>query len=120
MHLVPGAAPRQVDVQPLNSSALRVTWRSVLPRLRQGQVRGYQVHFSRVESGESRTLPQIKDLLLDDAQVKSHLQTLKKNLLSVVLAANYFCSSFILLTHFAHLSRLPTGCVSSVQQDGGG
>lgn len=71
--LVPGAAPRQVDVQPLNSSALRVTWRSVLPRLRQGQVRGYQVHFSRAESGESRNLPRIKDLLLDEAQVTSQL-----------------------------------------------
>uniref|UniRef100_A0A087Y2A2 protein-tyrosine-phosphatase n=1 Tax=Poecilia formosa TaxID=48698 RepID=A0A087Y2A2_POEFO len=65
---VPGAAPRQVDVQPLNSSALRVTWRSVLPRLRQGQIRGYQVHFSRTEGGESRTLPRIKDLLLDESQ----------------------------------------------------
>ncbi|XP_023191870.1 receptor-type tyrosine-protein phosphatase S-like isoform X6 [Xiphophorus maculatus] len=67
---VPGAAPRQVDVQPLNSSALRVTWRSVLPRLRQGQIRGYQVHFSRTESGESRTLPRIKDLLLDESQME--------------------------------------------------
>ncbi|KAA8587239.1 hypothetical protein FQN60_016101, partial [Etheostoma spectabile] len=67
---VPGAAPRQVDVQPLNASALRVSWRSVLPRLRQGQVRGYQVHFSRSESGESRTLPQIKDLLLDESQME--------------------------------------------------
>ncbi|XP_034744852.1 receptor-type tyrosine-protein phosphatase S-like isoform X10 [Etheostoma cragini] len=67
---VPGAAPRQVDVQPLNASALRVSWRSVLPRLRQGQVRGYQVHFSRSESGESRTLPQIKDILLDESQME--------------------------------------------------
>uniref|UniRef100_A0A671YU68 protein-tyrosine-phosphatase n=1 Tax=Sparus aurata TaxID=8175 RepID=A0A671YU68_SPAAU len=65
---VPGAAPRQVDVQPLNSSALRVTWRSVLPRLRQGQIRGYQVHFNRAESGESRNLPRIKDVLLDESQ----------------------------------------------------
>uniref|UniRef100_A0A8C9Z4F7 protein-tyrosine-phosphatase n=1 Tax=Sander lucioperca TaxID=283035 RepID=A0A8C9Z4F7_SANLU len=65
---IPSAAPRQVDVQPLNASALRVSWRSVLPRLRQGQVRGYQVHFSRSESGESRNLPQIKDLLLDESQ----------------------------------------------------
>uniref|UniRef100_A0A668AKC1 protein-tyrosine-phosphatase n=1 Tax=Myripristis murdjan TaxID=586833 RepID=A0A668AKC1_9TELE len=65
---VPGAAPRQVDVRPLNSSALRVSWRSVLPRLRQGQIRGYQVHYSRAESGESRSLPWIKDLLLDDSQ----------------------------------------------------
>uniref|UniRef100_A0A8D3DK47 protein-tyrosine-phosphatase n=1 Tax=Scophthalmus maximus TaxID=52904 RepID=A0A8D3DK47_SCOMX len=65
---VPSAAPRQVDVKPLNSSALRVTWRSVLPRLRQGQIRGYQVHFSRAESGESRNLPRIKDILLDESQ----------------------------------------------------
>uniref|UniRef100_A0A671YY85 protein-tyrosine-phosphatase n=1 Tax=Sparus aurata TaxID=8175 RepID=A0A671YY85_SPAAU len=67
---VPGAAPRQVDVQPLNSSALRVTWRSVLPRLRQGQIRGYQVHFNRAESGESRNLPRIKDVLLDESQME--------------------------------------------------
>uniref|UniRef100_A0A3Q3RC56 protein-tyrosine-phosphatase n=1 Tax=Monopterus albus TaxID=43700 RepID=A0A3Q3RC56_MONAL len=65
---VPGAAPRQVDVQPLNSSALRVTWRSVLPWLQHGQIRGYQVHFSRVENTESRNLPRIKDLLLDEFQ----------------------------------------------------
>uniref|UniRef100_A0A7N6FCT9 protein-tyrosine-phosphatase n=1 Tax=Anabas testudineus TaxID=64144 RepID=A0A7N6FCT9_ANATE len=67
---VPGAAPRQVDVQSLNSSALRVTWRAVLPRLRYGQIRGYQVHFSRAESGESRNLPWIKDLLLDESQME--------------------------------------------------
>lgn len=73
VHSVPGAAPRQVEVLPLNSSALRVTWRSVLPRLRQGQVRGYQVHFSRTDSGDSRNLPRIKDLLLDESQVTSYL-----------------------------------------------
>nr|XP_043879832.1 receptor-type tyrosine-protein phosphatase S-like isoform X2 [Solea senegalensis] len=67
---VPGAPPRQVDVQPLNSSALRATWRSVLPRLQQGQIRGYQVHFSRAGSGESRNLPWIKDLLLDESQME--------------------------------------------------
>ncbi|XP_030015774.1 receptor-type tyrosine-protein phosphatase S isoform X4 [Sphaeramia orbicularis] len=66
---VPGAAPRQVDVQPLNSSALHITWRSVLPRLQQGQIRGYQVHFSRAD-GESRNLPRIKDLLLDESQME--------------------------------------------------
>uniref|UniRef100_A0A4W5PL72 protein-tyrosine-phosphatase n=1 Tax=Hucho hucho TaxID=62062 RepID=A0A4W5PL72_9TELE len=65
---VPGAAPRQVEVQPFNSTALRVTWRSVLARQRQGQIRGYQVHYANVESGSSRTLPRIKDLLLDDSQ----------------------------------------------------
>uniref|UniRef100_A0A8D3E6F9 protein-tyrosine-phosphatase n=1 Tax=Scophthalmus maximus TaxID=52904 RepID=A0A8D3E6F9_SCOMX len=73
---VPSAAPRQVDVKPLNSSALRVTWRSVLPRLRQGQIRGYQVHFSRAESGESRNLPRIKDILLDESQMEEDDSTL--------------------------------------------
>uniref|UniRef100_A0A7N8XF51 protein-tyrosine-phosphatase n=1 Tax=Mastacembelus armatus TaxID=205130 RepID=A0A7N8XF51_9TELE len=67
---VPSAAPRQVDVQPLNSSALRITWRSVSPRLRHGQIRGYQVHFSRAESGDSRNFPRIKDLLLDESQME--------------------------------------------------
>lgn len=68
---VTGAAPRHVDVQPINSSALRVTWRPVLPRLRHGQIRGYQVHFSPAESSDSRNLPRIKDLLLDESQVTS-------------------------------------------------
>ncbi|XP_068196291.1 receptor-type tyrosine-protein phosphatase S-like [Antennarius striatus] len=72
---VPGAAPRQVDVQPLNSTALRVTWRSVLPRLRQGQIRGYQVHFSRTESSDARNLPWIKDLLLDESQMEENDST---------------------------------------------
>ncbi|KAJ3594548.1 hypothetical protein NHX12_003855 [Muraenolepis orangiensis] len=70
---VPGAAPRQVDVRPLNSSALRVGWRSVLPWQRRGQVRGYQVRYSPAGGGggESRTPPRIKDLLLDDSQMEA-------------------------------------------------
>ncbi|KAF7668653.1 hypothetical protein LDENG_00297700 [Lucifuga dentata] len=48
---VPGAAPRQVDVQLPNSSALRVTWHSVLPWLQHSEIRGYQIHYSRVERG---------------------------------------------------------------------
>ncbi|XP_055084726.1 receptor-type tyrosine-protein phosphatase S-like isoform X7 [Periophthalmus magnuspinnatus] len=67
---VPGAAPRHVDVQPLNSSALRVTWRPVSPRLRQGQIRGYQVHFSNTGNSDTRNLPRIKDLLLDESQME--------------------------------------------------
>ncbi|XP_013888308.1 receptor-type tyrosine-protein phosphatase S isoform X2 [Austrofundulus limnaeus] len=90
---VPGAAPRQVDVQPLNSSALRVTWRSVLPRLRHGQVRGYQVHFSRAESGESRTLPQIKDLLLDDSQMEENDSTLYELILGGLKAETLYSVS---------------------------
>ncbi|XP_043990579.1 receptor-type tyrosine-protein phosphatase S-like [Gambusia affinis] len=90
---VPGAAPRQVDVQPLNSSALRVTWRSVLPRLRQGQIRGYQVHFSRTESGESRTLPRIKDLLLDESQMEEDDSTLYELVLGGLKAETLYSVS---------------------------
>ncbi|XP_051989338.1 receptor-type tyrosine-protein phosphatase S-like [Xyrauchen texanus] len=65
---VPGAPPRQVQVQPLNGTSIKVSWRSVLPRQRNGQIRGYQVHYARMENRESRGQPQIKDVMLDDAQ----------------------------------------------------
>ncbi|XP_053186669.1 receptor-type tyrosine-protein phosphatase S-like [Scomber japonicus] len=90
---VPSAAPRHVDVQPLNSSTLRVTWRSVLPRLRQGQIRGYQVHFSRAESGESRNLPWIKDLLLDESQMEEDDSTQYELLLGGLKAETLYSVS---------------------------
>ncbi|GLD69255.1 receptor-type tyrosine-protein phosphatase S-like isoform X1 [Lates japonicus] len=90
---VPGAAPRQVDVQPLNSSALRVTWRSVLPRLRQGQIRGYQVHFNPAESSESRNLPRIKDLLLDESQMEEDDSTQYELILGGLKAETVICLS---------------------------
>uniref|UniRef100_A0A672SEZ0 protein-tyrosine-phosphatase n=1 Tax=Sinocyclocheilus grahami TaxID=75366 RepID=A0A672SEZ0_SINGR len=65
---VPGAPPRQVEVQPINSSSVKVSWCSVLPGQRNGQIRGYQVHYARVEHGESLGLPRIKDMMLDDEQ----------------------------------------------------
>lgn len=66
---VPGASPRRVEVEVLNSTALKVMWRSVTPGKQNGQIRGYQVHYVRVENGESRGHPFIKDLMLADAQV---------------------------------------------------
>ncbi|KAK5608394.1 hypothetical protein CRENBAI_026444, partial [Crenichthys baileyi] len=65
---VPGAAPRRIEVEVLNSTALKVMWRSVTPGKQNGQIRGYQVHYVRVENGESRGLPLIKDVMLADAQ----------------------------------------------------
>ncbi|XP_055796814.1 receptor-type tyrosine-protein phosphatase S isoform X8 [Salvelinus fontinalis] len=65
---VPGAPPRRVEVEVLNSTALKVMWRSLLPGRQHGQIRGYQVHYVRVEYGESRGLPLIKDVMLADAQ----------------------------------------------------
>uniref|UniRef100_A0A3P8YD34 protein-tyrosine-phosphatase n=1 Tax=Esox lucius TaxID=8010 RepID=A0A3P8YD34_ESOLU len=65
---VPGAPPRRVEVEVLNSTAIKVMWRSLLPGRQHGQIRGYQVHYVRVENGESRGLPLIKDVMLADAQ----------------------------------------------------
>ncbi|XP_061093976.1 receptor-type tyrosine-protein phosphatase S-like isoform X2 [Conger conger] len=65
---VPGAPPRRVEVEVLNSTALKVMWRSLLPGRQHGQIRGYQVHYVRVENGESRGMPLIKDVMLADAQ----------------------------------------------------
>ncbi|XP_010784288.1 receptor-type tyrosine-protein phosphatase delta-like [Notothenia coriiceps] len=90
---VPGAAPRQVDLQPLNSSAIRATWRSVLPRLRQGQIRGYQVHFGRADSGESRNLPRIKDLLLDESQMEEDDSTQYELILESLKAETFYSIS---------------------------
>ncbi|XP_053700105.1 receptor-type tyrosine-protein phosphatase S isoform X7 [Synchiropus splendidus] len=65
---VPGGPPRRVEVEVLNSTALKVMWRSLVPGKQNGQIRGYQVHYVRVENGESRGLPLIKDVMLADAQ----------------------------------------------------
>uniref|UniRef100_A0A674NCY3 protein-tyrosine-phosphatase n=1 Tax=Takifugu rubripes TaxID=31033 RepID=A0A674NCY3_TAKRU len=65
---VPGAPPRRVEVEILNSTAIKVMWRSLTPGKQNGQIRGYQVHYVRVENGESRGLPLIKDVMLADAQ----------------------------------------------------
>uniref|UniRef100_A0AAQ4RB77 protein-tyrosine-phosphatase n=1 Tax=Gasterosteus aculeatus aculeatus TaxID=481459 RepID=A0AAQ4RB77_GASAC len=65
---VPGAPPRRVEVEVLNSTALKVMWRSLTPGKQHGQIRGYQVHYVRVENGESRGPPHIKDVMLADAQ----------------------------------------------------
>ncbi|XP_067309052.1 receptor-type tyrosine-protein phosphatase S isoform X8 [Pseudorasbora parva] len=65
---VPGAPPRQVEVQPINSTCVKVSWRSVSPDQRNGQIRGYQVHYAHVQNGESQGQPRIKDMMLDDAQ----------------------------------------------------
>uniref|UniRef100_A0A3Q1CN66 protein-tyrosine-phosphatase n=1 Tax=Amphiprion ocellaris TaxID=80972 RepID=A0A3Q1CN66_AMPOC len=68
LQAMPGAPPRRVEVEVLNSTALKVLWRSLTPGKQHGQIRGYQVHYVRVENGESRGLPLIKDVMLADAQ----------------------------------------------------
>ncbi|KAJ1085299.1 hypothetical protein NDU88_005432 [Pleurodeles waltl] len=65
---VPSAPPRKVEVEVLNSTAIVVFWRSPIQNRQHGQIRGYQVHYVRMENGEARGLPQIKDVMLADAQ----------------------------------------------------
>uniref|UniRef100_H9GDR5 protein-tyrosine-phosphatase n=1 Tax=Anolis carolinensis TaxID=28377 RepID=H9GDR5_ANOCA len=62
------APPRKVEVEVLNSTAIQVFWRSPVQNKQHGQIRGYQVHFVRMENGEANGLPQIKDVMLADAQ----------------------------------------------------
>lgn len=57
----------------LNSTAIQVFWRSPVQSRQHGQIRGYQVHYVRMENGEARGLPHIKDIMLADAQVRARL-----------------------------------------------
>ncbi|XP_066491388.1 receptor-type tyrosine-protein phosphatase S isoform X3 [Tiliqua scincoides] len=65
---VPSAPPRKVEVEVLNSTAIQVFWRSPVQNRQHGQIRGYQVHYVCMENGEAKGLPQIKDVMLADAQ----------------------------------------------------
>lgn len=66
---MPSAPPRKVEVEVLNSTAIQVLWRSPVQNRQHGQIRGYQVHYVCMENGEAKGLPQIKDVMLADAQV---------------------------------------------------
>uniref|UniRef100_A0A8D2LR11 Receptor-type tyrosine-protein phosphatase delta n=1 Tax=Varanus komodoensis TaxID=61221 RepID=A0A8D2LR11_VARKO len=65
---VPSAPPRKVEVEVLNSTAIQVFWRSPVQNRQHGQIRGYQVHYVRMENGEANGVPQIKDVMLADTQ----------------------------------------------------
>nr|XP_021337112.1 receptor-type tyrosine-protein phosphatase F isoform X12 [Danio rerio] len=67
---VPGAPPRKLEVEALNSTAIRVTWKPPLSGKQHGQIRGYQVIYSRLENGEPRGHPNIMDVALPEAQWK--------------------------------------------------
>ncbi|NXI91541.1 PTPRD phosphatase, partial [Psophia crepitans] len=65
---VPSGPPRKVEVEAVNSTAVKVSWRSPLPNKQHGQIRGYQVHYVRMENGEPKGQPMLKDIMLADAQ----------------------------------------------------
>ncbi|XP_054993888.1 receptor-type tyrosine-protein phosphatase F isoform X13 [Sorex araneus] len=65
---MPSGPPRKVEVEPLNSTAVRVTWKLPVPSKQHGQIRGYQVTYVRLENGEPRGAPVIQDVMLAEAQ----------------------------------------------------
>ncbi|XP_051577683.1 receptor-type tyrosine-protein phosphatase S-like isoform X3 [Myxocyprinus asiaticus] len=65
---LPSGPPRKVEVETVNSTSVKVLWRSPVPNRQHGQIRGYQVHYVRMLNGEPVGHPVIKDILIDDAQ----------------------------------------------------
>ncbi|XP_073763868.1 receptor-type tyrosine-protein phosphatase delta isoform X24 [Danio rerio] len=65
---LPSGPPRKVEVEAVNSTSVKVLWRSPVPSRQHGQIRGYQVHYVRMVNGEPVGHPVIKDILMDDAQ----------------------------------------------------
>ncbi|XP_053321944.1 receptor-type tyrosine-protein phosphatase delta [Spea bombifrons] len=65
---VPSGPPRKVEVEAVNSSSIKVSWRSPVSNKQHGQIRGYQVHYVRMENGEPKGQPMLKDIMLADAQ----------------------------------------------------
>uniref|UniRef100_A0A8C7GFX5 Receptor-type tyrosine-protein phosphatase S n=1 Tax=Oncorhynchus kisutch TaxID=8019 RepID=A0A8C7GFX5_ONCKI len=84
---VPSGPPRKVEVEAVNSTSIKVIWRSPMPTKQHGQIRGYQVHYVRMVNGEPMGQPGIKDILIEDAQemVISELQA--ESTYSVAMAA---------------------------------
>lgn len=67
---VPSGPPRKVEVEPLNSTAVHVSWKLPVSSKQHGQIRGYQVTYVRLENGEPRGPPVIQDVMLAEAQVR--------------------------------------------------
>ncbi|XP_026112414.1 receptor-type tyrosine-protein phosphatase F-like isoform X9 [Carassius auratus] len=84
---MPGAPPRRVEVDNVNSTALRVSWKPPLQQKQHGQIRGYQVVYSRLENGEPRGKPIILDVALPEAQEAIITGLLPETTYSVTVAA---------------------------------
>uniref|UniRef100_A0A8C2A9H7 Receptor-type tyrosine-protein phosphatase F n=1 Tax=Cyprinus carpio TaxID=7962 RepID=A0A8C2A9H7_CYPCA len=84
---VPGAPPRKVEAEAVNSTAIRVTWKPPLSGKQHGQIRGYQVIYSRLENGEPRSQPNILDVALPEAQEAVITGLLSETSYSVTVAA---------------------------------
>ncbi|XP_063770095.1 receptor-type tyrosine-protein phosphatase delta isoform X25 [Pseudophryne corroboree] len=65
---IPSGPPRKVEVEALSSTSVKVFWRSPVSNKQHGQIRGYQVHYVKMENGEPKGPPMLKDVMLSDAQ----------------------------------------------------
>lgn len=109
---VPGAPPRKLEVEAINSTAIRVTWKPPLQGKQHGQIRGYQVIFSRLENGEPRSQPNIMDVALPEAQVLDGvLSSLPLSFLSqsavLFLLLSFYTAPFFHSILWAHTSFPP-------------
>ncbi|XP_044039629.1 receptor-type tyrosine-protein phosphatase S-like isoform X48 [Siniperca chuatsi] len=84
---LPSGPPRKVEVEAVNSSSIKVIWRSPMPTKQHGQIRGYQVHYVRMVNGEPTGQPVIKDILIDDAQEMIITELQAETTYSVTVAA---------------------------------
>lgn len=109
---VPGAPPRKLEVEAINSTAIRVTWKPPLQGKQHGQIRGYQVIFSRLENGEPRSQPNIMDVALPEAQVLDDvLSSIPVSFLSqsavLFLLLSFYTAPFFHSIFWAHTSFPP-------------
>lgn len=68
---MPSAPPRKVEAECVNSTTIKVTWKLPVSNKHHGQIRGYQVTYVRLERGETRGHPVIKDVMLAEEQVRT-------------------------------------------------
>lgn len=100
---VPSGPPRKVEVEAVNSSSIKVIWRSPMPTKQHGQIRGYQVHYVRMVNGEPTGQPVIKDILIDDAQVRHPPQPGTSSLRHIVsLSFSHLYTSYCKDIYCAH------------------
>ncbi|XP_023563640.1 receptor-type tyrosine-protein phosphatase F isoform X4 [Octodon degus] len=84
---VPSGPPRKVEVEPLNSTAVHVSWKLPVPSKQHGQIRGYQVTYVRLENGDPRGPPIIQDVMLAEAQETTISGLTPETTYSVTVAA---------------------------------
>uniref|UniRef100_A0A8C3EA73 Receptor-type tyrosine-protein phosphatase F n=1 Tax=Corvus moneduloides TaxID=1196302 RepID=A0A8C3EA73_CORMO len=84
---VPSAPPRKVEVESVNSTAIRVSWKLPISNKQHGQIRGYLVTYVKLENNEPRGQPVIKDVMLSEAQETVIGGLLPETTYSVTVAA---------------------------------